>query len=847
MKINIEGNLITTTADSDLHVVISGARGPQGEPSPLGVPYTGATQDVDLGEFGLQTGNIEFDNTPTNTPTTDGSLYWDDTSGTLALRLKGGNVISKIGETQHIRAYNDTGNPIAKGKVVYVTGAQGQRLTIDLADADTELLSKDTIGITAEAIADGAEGFVIVAGILTNINTNGLADGDTVYLSQTAGSYTNVAPADPAHLVILGFVVNGGSGGAGSIYVKVDNGYELEELHNVSNSAKTSIVDADAVLLRDSADNNLWKRLTWSNLKAAVKTYLDTFKGVAGGYASLDGSGKVPSSELPSYVDDVIEVADYASLPATGETGKIYITLDNNKVYRWSGSVYVEIASGGGGTWGTITGTLSDQTDLQNALNAKQDTLTNPVTGTGASGQVSYWTGTNTQAGSNNLFWDAANNRLGVGTNAPTKLVSVNGEIEATVVRGATVYFRATTDTNFYIKYDGGDYLTYRSYNYHRWQTYAGSYDNRMYLYGNGNLLIQNGGTFTDNGQRLQVYGSTLLRGSGTTSATTALLVQNSTPSRLFEVKDDGALLIGSSANQAPFIAGATGTTLFGVSQRALAFVYNGGTNNRPNPAFWFTASTDINWTSNIGEIFITQVNFNPTSGTGVMNTFVVTPTINQTGGANGITRGLFVNPTLTSAADWRSIETSNNTGWSIYSAGTANSYFRGNVGIGTTNVSFHNLSVIGAYGASITTNVSSTPLTINAQGSFTGVFEMQNLNIRRLRILTTATSTTFESSNQTGGFVFGKNVLITGSGTTSATTALLVQNSTPTANFTIRDDGAYAFRGGTVGVAQTGYTTFTNLTTDRTCDANATTVEELADILGTLIEDLKTKGIIAA
>jgi hypothetical protein len=284
----LEGQILAKASDSNYDTEWINA----------GVPYTGATQDVNLGEFGLQTGNIEFDNSPTNIPTTDGSVYWSDTDGTLALRLKGGNVISKIGETQHIRAYNNTGTAIAKGKVVYVTGSQGQRLTIALADADTEILSKDTIGITAESIADGSEGFVIVAGVLTNISTSGLADGDTVFLSQTAGSYTKIPPSDPAHLVILGFVVKGGSGGAGSIYVKVDNGYELEELHNVSDAAKTSIVDADAVLLRDSADNNLWKRLTWSNLKAAVKTYLDTFKGVAGGYASLDGSGKVPLSEL---------------------------------------------------------------------------------------------------------------------------------------------------------------------------------------------------------------------------------------------------------------------------------------------------------------------------------------------------------------------------------------------------------------------------------------------------------------------------------------------------------------------------------------------------------------------
>ena len=76
---------------------------------------------------------------------------------------------------------------------------------------------------------------------------------------------------------------------------------------------------------------------------------------------------------------------------------------------------------------------------------------------------------------------------------------------------------------------------------------------------------------------------------------------------------------------------------------------------------------------------------------------------------------------------------------------------------------------------------------------------------------------------------------------------ALLVENSSGTARFTVRDDGAFSFAGGTVAAAETGWTTFTNLTTDRTCDANATTVEELADILGTLIVALRNKGIISA
>ncbi|MFN9955634.1 MAG: hypothetical protein ACK55I_21255, partial [bacterium] len=73
-------------------------------------------------------------------------------------------------------------------------------------------------------------------------------------------------------------------------------------------------------------------------------------KAVANGYASLDGSGKVPSNQLPSYVDDVLEYANLAAFPATGETGKIYIAIDTVKTYRWSGSAYVEITSSPGST-----------------------------------------------------------------------------------------------------------------------------------------------------------------------------------------------------------------------------------------------------------------------------------------------------------------------------------------------------------------------------------------------------------------------------------------------------------------------------------------------------------------
>jgi hypothetical protein len=66
--------------------------------------------------------------------------------------------------------------------------------------------------------------------------------------------------------------------------------------------------------------------------------------GAANGLAELDGTGKVPSSQLPSFIDDVVEYANLAAFPVTGESGKIYIALDTNLTYRWGGTAYVEIS-----------------------------------------------------------------------------------------------------------------------------------------------------------------------------------------------------------------------------------------------------------------------------------------------------------------------------------------------------------------------------------------------------------------------------------------------------------------------------------------------------------------------
>jgi hypothetical protein len=85
-------------------------------------------------------------------------------------------------------------------------------------------------------------------------------------------------------------------------------------------------------------------------ISTATQTALDlklntSSLGVANGAATLDGAGKVPSTQLPSYVDDVLEFATLANFPATGEAGKIYIAINNGKCYRWSGTIYVEIST----------------------------------------------------------------------------------------------------------------------------------------------------------------------------------------------------------------------------------------------------------------------------------------------------------------------------------------------------------------------------------------------------------------------------------------------------------------------------------------------------------------------
>jgi len=157
-------------------------------------------------------------------------------------------------------------------------------------------------------------------------------------------------------------------------------------------------------------------------------------KGQANGYASLDSSGLVPSSQLPSYVDDVEEYANLAGFPATGSSGKIYVTVDTAKTYRWSGSTYVEISASPGSTDAVTEGS----TNLYFTQSRARQSIS--VTDSGGDGALSYdnSTGVITYTGPS-----ASDVRAHF--SAGTGITITNGAIATTITQGITDLVQDTT------------------------------------------------------------------------------------------------------------------------------------------------------------------------------------------------------------------------------------------------------------------------------------------------------------------------------------------------------------------------------------------------------------------
>lgn len=228
---------------------------------------------------GILADTLAISTTPTGAGGT-GIFRYDDGEKVPEVGIDG--VTLKIGVQEYVRVYNATASTLTKGQVVYISGAQGNRVAVQLADASVEATSAGTLGLVAQSITAGSEGFVQVSGPMYNLNTLGLTAGALLYLSETAGQWTETEPPAPAHGVRIGYVERVHAS-AGSIYIKVDNGYELGELHNVSDG----ITGATAFLVKNSA-TNLWESKNASDSRSALglgslATQSGTFSGTSSG------------------------------------------------------------------------------------------------------------------------------------------------------------------------------------------------------------------------------------------------------------------------------------------------------------------------------------------------------------------------------------------------------------------------------------------------------------------------------------------------------------------------------------------------------------------------------------
>ena len=448
------------------------------------VPYVGATDTLNMGQFGIKTKYLELDTS--TRAVTNRTLQWSNDNGTLAFGMtNGGTIEQNIGLQQFARVRNVQGSQINKGQVVYLYGASGDRAAVKLADNRNDSTSSKTLGIAVENIANGGEGFVGTFGTMSGLNLSTYTPGDILYLDSIPGGLTATKPQAPYHLVFIGVVERANSGN-GLLFTNPQNGYELEELHNVR---ITKPVRNNAILVYDSTAS-LWVDTTISQAGLAVTSVAtNNGTGITGGTITTSGTLAIDTTiistrawrqkgvdslqaninlklnisdttaMLANYVNNVgyglskvgqVVSADSStlsnyylrrkdSLTATNLLGYVTRTIlaDTAAAIRGSdaGGTVTSVATntGTGITGGTITtsGTLAIDTLListrawrQKGIDSVAALINSNVSGT--TNYVPKFTGTNT-LGNSIIFENPSPPAIGIGTTAPAFTLDVNG------------------------------------------------------------------------------------------------------------------------------------------------------------------------------------------------------------------------------------------------------------------------------------------------------------------------------------------------------------------------------------------------------------------------------------
>jgi hypothetical protein len=268
----------------------------------------------------------------------EGRVYYDTDALSLTEYTDQSTTVN-LGKQLVLRVRNSTGGTLSKGKIVRITGATGNTPTVNTASWDNDSTSANTLAMVMADILDTNFGYVLLTGVLKGVNTNGYTSGQMLYLS-SSGNYTNVVPSVPYHEVRIGQVLDVGT--QGSLFVRIQNGYELNELHDVD---AASPAYGDLLSWTSNGGNDQWR-----NTKQLTGSY-----GLTG---SLSATGQISGSTF---------VGNGASITSITASNITNFTTDVRAQFTAGTNITIVdgvISSTGGGGSSGVTAITSSNSNL---------------------------------------------------------------------------------------------------------------------------------------------------------------------------------------------------------------------------------------------------------------------------------------------------------------------------------------------------------------------------------------------------------------------------------------------------------------------------------------------------
>jgi hypothetical protein len=314
---------------------------------------------------------------------------------------------------------NETGATLSKGTVVYISGASGNKATVSKAIATSDATSAQTFGLIFADIANNNNGYAILAGDISGLDTSAFANGTQLYLSSTtAGGYTSTKQYAPNHLVYVG-VVTRSHVNQGSIEVRIQNGYEMDELHNVSAQNATN---GQVLIYNEST--SLWEKHTLTD---------------GNGISITEGAGSIT---ITNSGVRTAQAGDGISISGTND-----ITITNNGVRTITAGTGISVS---GTNTVTVTNTAPDQTvsltgagttsvtgTYPNFTITSNDQYVGTVTSVGGTGTVNGITLTGTVTSSGNLTLGGTLSGVSLSTQVTGTLPIANGGTGQTTANAA--------------------------------------------------------------------------------------------------------------------------------------------------------------------------------------------------------------------------------------------------------------------------------------------------------------------------------------------------------------------------------------------------------------------------